>query len=101
MFKLKIIVPFFALLLSGCVGLNTVSLTPVPAQRDHQITATSSSWNFIGINFDNAFVDEAVENLKSQCPTGKIEGVYTKHQTTAYALIFKREIVATAYCNEA
>jgi len=101
MFKLNIIVPFLALFLSGCVGLNTVSLTPVPADRDNQITTTSSSWNLLGINFDNAFVDEAVANLKAQCPNGKIEGVYTKHQTTAFLLVFKREIVATAYCNEA
>ncbi|MCJ8318343.1 MAG: hypothetical protein MJK12_01830 [Colwellia sp.] len=90
----------FALLLTGCTGLNTVSMTQVPAKRDNIITTNSSSWNFIGINFSNAFADQAIENLKAQCPTGKIEGVYTKHQTTGYILVFKREIIVSAYCNE-
>jgi len=93
----------FALLtlsLSGCVGLNTVSMTQVPAERDKVITTKSASWNFIGINFSNAFVDEAIEDLKKQCPTGKVEGVYTKHQTTGYVLVFKREVIVSAYCNE-
>lgn len=101
MFKKGLLLSMSILALSGCVGLNTVSLTPIPAKKDTEITATSSSWNFIGINFSNAFVDQAVDDLKAQCPGGKIEGVYTKHQTTAYVLFFKREIVATAYCNEA
>ena len=86
--------------LSGCVGLNTVSMTQVPAERDNKITTNSSNWNFIGINFSNVFVDQAIEDLKGQCPTGKIEGVYTKHQTTGYVLVFKREVIVSAYCNE-
>lgn len=100
MFKNTFLVSLFALSLSGCVGLNTVSMTQIPAERDKVISTKSSSWNFIGINFSNAFVDEAIENLKAQCPTGKIEGVYTKHQTTGYVLVFKREVIVSAYCNE-
>ncbi len=100
MLKNTILCSLFAISLSGCVGLNTVSMTQVPAERDNKITTNSSSWNFIGINFSNVFVDEAIENLKTQCPTGKIEGVYTKHQTTGYVLVFKREVIVSAYCNE-
>jgi hypothetical protein len=100
MLKNTILSSLFAISLSGCVGLNTVSMTQVPAERDNKITTNSSSWNFIGINFSNVFVDEAIENLKAQCPTGKIEGVYTKHQTTGYVLVFKREVIVSAYCNE-
>ena len=100
MLKNTILFLLLALSLSGCVGLNTVSMTQVPAERDNKITTNSSSWNFIGINFSNAFVDEAIEQLKAQCPTGKIEGVYTKHQTTGYLLVFKREVIVSAYCNE-
>jgi hypothetical protein len=100
MFKNTFFVSIFALTLSGCVGLNTVSMTQVPAERKNIISTNSSSWNFIGINFSNAFVDEAIENLKLQCPTGKIEGIYTKHQTTGYVLVFKREVIVSAYCNE-
>ena len=76
MLKNTILFSLLALSLTGCVGLNTVSMTQVPAQRDNVITTTSSSWNFIGINFSNAFVDDAIDKLKGQCPTGKIEGVY-------------------------
>jgi len=100
MLKNTILCSLFALSLSGCVGLNTVSMTQVPAERDNKITTNSSSWNFIGINFSNVFVDQAIEDLKAQCPTGKIEGVYTKHQTTGYVLVFKREVIVSAYCNE-
>jgi hypothetical protein len=100
MFKNTILCSLFAISLSGCVGLNTVSMTQVPVERDNKITTNSSSWNFIGINFSNVFVDEAIENLKAKCPTGKIEGVYTKHQTTGYVLVFKREVIVSAYCNE-
>jgi hypothetical protein len=100
MFKNTLFVLLFTLTLSGCVGLNTVSMTQVPAERKNIISTNSSSWNFIGINFSNAFVDKAIENLKVQCPTGKIEGIYTKHQTTGYVLVFKREVIVSAYCNE-
>ncbi|MCL9782296.1 hypothetical protein M9194_12750 [Vibrio sp. S4M6] len=89
------------IILTGCVQLNTVSLTSVPAQRGQQIAASASDWNFIGINFNNDIVNEAVANLKKQCPKGNIEGVLTKHQTTGYVLFFKREIIATGYCNKA
>jgi hypothetical protein len=100
MLKKTILFSLLSLALSGCVGLNTVSMTQVPAERDNKITTNSSSWNFIGINFSNVFVDEAIEKLKGQCPAGKIEGVYTKHQTTGYVLVFKREVIVSAYCNE-
>jgi hypothetical protein len=100
MLKNTLLLSLFALSLTGCVGLNTVSMTQVPAERDNKITTKSSSWNVIGINFSNAFVDEAIDELKAQCTTGKIEGIYTKHQTTGYLLIFKREIIVSAYCNE-
>ena len=100
MLKNTMLLVLLSLSLIGCVGLNTVSMTQVPAERDNKISTNSSSWNFIGINFSNAFVDEAIANLKGQCPTGKIEGVYTKHQTTGYVLVFKREVIVSAYCNE-
>ena len=90
-----------AVILSGCVGLNTVSLTQIPETRDNQITASTSQWNFMGIAFSNAFADQAIADLRKQCPNGKIEGVLTKYQTTALFPMFKREVVATAYCNEA
>ena len=47
------------------------------------------------------FRDEAVNNLKQECPNGKLTGVLTKHQTTAYVLVFKREVIASGYCKKA
>jgi len=100
MLNKTILFSLLALSLSGCVGLNTVSMTQVPAERENKISTSSSSWNFIGINFSNKFVDVAIDKLKDQCSSGKIEGVYTKHQTTGYLLVFKREVIVSAYCNE-
>jgi hypothetical protein len=86
--------------LSACVSLNSVSLTQIPAERGNSITATSNSWNLLGIAFSNDFIDVAIMDLKRQCVGGKVEGILTKHQTTAYFLVFKREVIATGYCRK-
>jgi len=86
--------------MTACVSLNSVSLTQIPENRDTTISATTDSWNLLGIAFSNDFVDEAIADLKSQCPGGKVEGILTKHQTTAYFLVFKREVIATGYCKQ-
>lgn len=88
------------LTLSACVSLNSISLTQIPEARNKSITTTTDSWNFLGIAFSNDFVDEAIMDLKSQCIGGKVEGILTKHQTTAYFLVFKREVIATGYCQQ-
>lgn len=95
----KLMAAFAVVMLTGCVSLNSVSLTQVPKERSNQITSSADSWTFLGIAFNNDFVDEVTLDLKSQCPQGKLEGVLTKHQNTLYFLVVKREVVATAYCN--
>lgn len=100
MFKKLCVSIVTCLSLSACVSLNSVSLTQIPVERDNSITATSHSWNFLGIAFSNDFVDEAILDLKSQCAEGKLEGILTKHQTTAYFLVLKREVIATGYCQQ-
>lgn len=100
MFKKLFVSIATCLSLSACVSLNSVSLTQIPAERDNSITATSHSWNFLGIAFSNDFVDEVILDLKSQCAEGKLEGILTKHQTTAYFLVLKREVIATGYCQQ-
>ena len=87
-------------LLCACVHLNSLSMTQIPADRTHQITASTDSWNLLGIAFSNDFVDQAIFDLKSQCSGGRVEGILTKHQTTAYFLMFKREVIATGYCKQ-
>ncbi len=85
--------------LSACVGLESVSLTQVPHERNNLISASSHDWHFLGFVTQNDFVDEAVDKLKNQCLKGKLTGILTKHQTTAYVLMFKREVIASGYCN--
>jgi len=86
--------------LSACVSLKSVSLTQIPEERNNTVTATSDSWNLLGIAFSNDFIDEAIIDLKSQCIGDKIEGILTKHQVTVYLLVIKREVIATGYCQK-
>ncbi|MCT7358978.1 hypothetical protein [Thalassolituus pacificus] len=100
MFKRFIPLAVLMTALTGCVSLNSVSLTQVPAERSNEISATSSSWTFLGIAFSNDFVDEAVLDLKSQCAGGKVEGILTKFQHTVFIPVVIREVVATGYCHK-
>lgn len=100
MFKKIFVALATCLSLSACVSLNSLSLTQIPEARNNTITATSDSWNLLGIAFSNDFINEAIMDLKSQCIGGKVEGILTKHQTTAYFLVFKREVIATGYCQK-
>jgi hypothetical protein len=86
--------------LSACVGLESVSLTQIPHERNNLINARSHDWNFLGFVTQNDFVDEAIDNLKNQCKGGNLTGILTKHQTTAYVLMFKREVIASGYCQK-
>jgi hypothetical protein len=99
--KLFVVLSSFILvsIVTGCVSLNSVSLTQMPEKRDHLVTANASDYLFLGFTTQNDFVDEAIEDLKAQCRDGKLTGILTKHQTTSYVLVFKREVIASGYCN--
>lgn len=90
---------FIALTLSGCVGLNTVSMTQIPKDKGQLVEANAHDWVFLNFTTQNDFADRAVDNLKEQCVGGKISGVFTKHQTTSYLLVFKREVIVSGYCS--
>lgn len=100
MFKRFIAAAVVLLSLSGCVSLNSVSMTQVPADRTGEISASASSWTFLGLAFSNAFVDEAILDLKSQCQGGKVEGILSKYQTRIYLLVVERQVVASGYCHK-
>ena len=87
------------LTLSGCVGLNSVSMTQIPKDKGQLVEANAHDWVFMNFTTQNDFADNAVTELKQQCVGGKISGVYTKHQTTSYVLIFKREVIVSGYCD--
>lgn len=89
------------LILSGCMSLNSVSLTQIPSEKGQLVSANAHDWVFLGFTTQNDFVNEAVNNLKQECPSGKLTGILTKHQTTAYVLVFKREVIASGYCKKA
>ncbi len=89
------------LVLSGCVSLNSVSLTQIPSDKGALINAQAHDWVFLAFTTQNDFVDEAVDSLKQQCQGGKLTGVLTKHQTTAYVLVIKREVIVSGYCKKA
>ncbi|MEY4630571.1 MAG: hypothetical protein RIQ81_691 [Pseudomonadota bacterium] len=86
---------------AGCVSLQSVSLTQIPAKRDNKVTASTDKWIILGFNFDNDYVDKLTEKLKDKCENGQIRGILTKDETTSYFLVFKRSVTATGYCIKA
>jgi hypothetical protein len=85
---------------SGCVSLSSVSLTPIPAERSNKVHAETSKFYFLGIGFDNDFVDEVRDDLKDKCKNGKVTGILTKDEWVNYFLFIfaSRRIVADGYC---
>lgn len=86
--------------LTGCASINSVSLTSIPAGRGREINAKGSRLIFLGLNFNNDFVDEMTDDLKRQCEGGQVKGILTKDETIQYFLFFlyQRRVTATAYC---
>ena len=96
----KLILTFAAVAsLSGCANVQSVSLTPIPANRNKVVKAEVSKTIFLGFNFNNDYVEPLVDDLKQQCPNGVVSGILTKDETIAYVIIFTRRIVATGFCN--
>ncbi len=84
--------------LSACAILHSVSVTRVPQDRSKPIEAEASGWGLFGIYFSNDIVNEAVEQLDSKCPNGRISGVMTKYSSRLFPLWTTRTVNATAYC---
>ncbi|PWU19747.1 MAG: hypothetical protein C5B49_05245 [Bdellovibrio sp.] len=93
--------PFITLLVESCASVNSVSLTPIPAQRSGLVSATVSRTIFLGFNFDNDFVDKLALDLKQKCPGGIISGILTKDEVISYFLVFTRRVTASGYCSAA
>lgn len=88
------------IIVSGCVSLNSVSLTSVPADRSKRVAAASERFIFMGFNFDNDYVNAITSDLKTQCPSGTVSGVLTKAESVNYFLyiFWKSRVSATGYC---
>ena len=87
-------------LLFGCVSLQSVSLTQIPEKRSDVVVAKADKLIFLGLSFDNDFVDTVSESLKGQCKGGQIKGILTKDELTNYFLflVVRRSVSAHGYC---
>ena len=98
--KMKLILPTMLLLFFGtaCVSLNSVSISPIPADRSRKVSAEASTMTFLGVAFSNAFVDTLTVDLASQCPNGSVKGILTYFENTIYFIMVERRVQATGYC---
>ena len=87
-----------AVALSACTSLQSVSVTQIPSDRSRPVHAEVTNSAFLGIHFDNDFVDDLAPELMRQCPRGRLTGILTKHENTTYVIVSTRKVVATAYC---
>lgn len=85
-------------MLVSCVGLKTVSITNIPQTREQPVNAKVSKFIFLGLNFDNDFVDDLKDKLAAQCTNGTISGILTKHDSTSYLIAHTVTVYATGYC---
>lgn len=92
-----------SMLISGCVHLNSVSQTQIPADRSHKVTAEASRFIIFFLNFDNDYVDTMNDSLRKTCQGGKVTGILTKDETVNYflGLVMKRHVVAEGFCEKA
>lgn len=91
-----------ALMLGGCVSLSSASLTQIPVKRDNKVSAESKKLIFLGLTFDNDYVDKARDDLARKCPNGKVSGILTKDEFIAYfpPFVWARRIEAEGYCEQ-
>lgn len=97
--SLSIVTGLIALIVgSGCASLQSVSVTNIPRERGRPIEANADNPAFLGIHFSNDFADDLPEELRRQCPGGKVTGIYSKYESTWYVLVQNREVTVHGYC---
>jgi hypothetical protein len=83
---------------TACTSLQSVGVSSVPTNRSRPVEASESNTAFLGIHFDNDFVNDLPSRLTAQCPGGKVTGIFTKHESTWYVLVESREVQVSGYC---
>lgn len=83
---------------SGCASLESISVTNIPRERGRLVQAEATNPAFLGIHFSNDFADGVPDELRAQCPNGKVTGIYSKYETRWYVLVQSRRVIATGYC---
>jgi hypothetical protein len=85
-------------LLAGCTSLQSVSVTQIPSDRSRPLHAEVSDTAFLGIHFDNDFLEPLTAELVRQCPRGRVTGILTKQESSLYVVVQTRRVIATGYC---
>jgi hypothetical protein len=83
---------------SGCASLQSVSVTNIPMERGRPVKATANNVAFLGLHFSNGFADGLQDDLRRQCPNGKVTGLYSKYESKWYVLVQNRSVTASGYC---
>ncbi len=84
--------------LPACTSVQSVSVTQIPTDRSRPLRAEVTNTAFLGIHFDNEFLDDLVPQLMRQCPRGRITGLLTKQENSLYVVVATRRVIATGYC---
>lgn len=89
-------------LLAGCVTVDSISVSQVPAQdaRKKIVKASASRPVILLIPFGTSFVEEARKDLQAQCPNGDIEGLVSKQESVAYPFVSISRLNLRGYCVE-
>lgn len=94
----RLVALVLSLSLCGCASVHSLSLSPVPEFRARPVATEAHDWSFLGINFENGFIDHLESDLRKQCPGGKVSGVFTRYETFFYVLVLKRQVRASGFC---
>lgn len=88
-----------ALFFTGCVHVNGLSVTAIPAERGTVVSATAESkLAVLGIGLDQEWMDNLVNDLRAQCEGGVVSGILTKDEQISYVVADRRRVTATGYC---
>ena len=84
--------------LAGCTSLQSVSVTQIPGDRSRPLHAEVTDTAFLGIHFDNDFLEPLTADLVRQCPHGRVTGILTKQESSLYVVVQTRRVIATGFC---
>lgn len=85
-------------LASGCASLQSISVTNIPRERGRLVEAEATNPAFLGIHFSNGFADGLTDELRAQCPNGRVSGIYAKYESRWYVLVQSRIVTVRGYC---
>jgi hypothetical protein len=90
------------LVLESCVSLHSISINSQPdgQERSNPINAEVSKLIFLGLNFNNDFLDEVPKKLMDSCPGGKIKGIVTRYETVSYVFFYRFVVKAKGFCTK-